>query len=174
MRGFRGIMSVLIAPSDFTGVIQLQTDQFTNSELTNYIAEYDRDIVRDLLGQELADLFFTDFDTGSGTPTGVYATIWNPLNVTYYGVEYRSKGMAYHIARLVWFYYARDNNVNITIGGNKSTESQNSTPNADNGFLAKVWNDGIRTGQAIQYYINENMTDYPTYNGQHLEFIQGL
>ena len=167
-------MADLITTTEFIGSVQLQADQFTTDRITEYISQYDRDLVRTLLGQELGDLFLADYDANAGVPTGVYATIWNPLYVNDCGIEFRSKGMQFFILRQLWFYYSRDNNVRITIGGNVSKKSQNSDPNADPAFLAKTWNDGIRTAKTIQLYICQNMADYETFNGQPLEFMTGL
>lgn len=167
-------MADLLTIADFVGAIDLQVDNNTEETVEVYIEDYTRDHVRQLLGQELGDLFLTNYDDNAGVPTGVYATIWEPFTLEYCGKEYRSKGMQFYLSRLLWFFYSRDNNVRVTIGGNKSKASQNSTTNSDNFYLTKNWNDGILTGQVIQQYIEQNLTDYPTYNGQELEYLIGL
>lgn len=168
-------MAALIETTDFVGTIELQSDQYTASDLQQYIDTYSRDSIYVLLGNTLGQLFLDDYDGGAGTPTGVYATIWNPLRYTHGGEDFRSQGMKFFVARYVWFFYARDNNVRVSIGGNKSKRSQNSDQNADPAWLAKVWNDAAETAQAIQYYCKYvESGDYPDFNGEYFENLIGL
>lgn len=168
-------MTALIETTDFVGTIEIQSDQYTTSDLQQYIDTYSRDSIYVLLGNTLGQLFLDDFDAGLGTPTGVYATIWDPLRFTNCGEDFRSQGMQYFVARYVWFFYARDNNMKVSIGGNKSKISQNSTPNADPAVLSKVWNDAAETARVIQYYCKYvEPTDYPDFNGEFFESSIGL
>ena len=98
-------MADLVTSAQFIGTVQLQADQFTTGRIDEYISQYDRDMIRYILGQELGDLFLTDYDDNAGVPSGVYATIWDPLTVTHCGIEQRSKGINFYLLRQLWFYY---------------------------------------------------------------------
>lgn len=168
-------MAELITISDFTGVIELQQDQYTEADVQVYIDTYSRDAVYVLLGNTLGQLFLDDFDANAGVPTSPYDTIYNTLRFEDNHQNFTSFGMKYFIARYVWFFYARDNNMRVSIAGNKSKRGQNSDQNADPAMLTKVWNDAASTAQTIQYYCKYVApSDYSTFNGEFFEYSIGL
>jgi 16S rRNA C1402 N4-methylase RsmH len=65
---------------------------------------------------------------------------------------------------LIYFQYVKDNKTKQTMNGAVSQQTEVSTP-SDNTFLYQRYNDAVRTYQAIQIYINDNIDIYPTFAG---------
>ena len=76
----------------------------------------------------------------------------------------------------VWFFYARQNNINVTLGGNMAPKAENSDQNADGFNMARNFNNSIQTAKAIQWYIcnNTDGNEYPEFNGQSFRLLTGL
>lgn len=170
-------MAELITITDFNGDEFLQQDLNTSDWLDEIRTEYARPFVRQLLGAQLGNLFLTNWDAVGGDPALLdarFQTIWNAFQQDDGCDLIESKGMKFAIKSVLWFYYARQNNSITTTGGNRSQLSENSTPTNDGIWMAKNYNSAIETGRAIQWYICENSTDYPEFNGQRLHYYNGI
>ena len=170
-------MADLLTISDFTGDEFLQEDLNTSDWLDDIRDEYARPFIRQLLGAELGNLFLTNWDAVSGDSTLLdarFKAIWDPFQEDHGSTVIESKGLKFVLKSIIWFYYARQNNSLVTTGGNRSQLSENSTPTNDGIWMAKNYNDGIRSAKTIQWYICENSTDYPEFNGQNIHFYNGL
>jgi hypothetical protein len=167
-------MPNIVTISDFNGSVQLQRDNQTSAKFDLIRDEFTNQYIYSLLGVELGDLFLADLD-GSGVPvtarfTSIYAAFQQDWNA---GIV-QSRGIKYYIKNIIWYYYARQNNVVITTAGNRTKKGENSDPSIDGMYLAKNYNLSINTGKAIQWYINQNIATYPEYNGQYLEYLIGI
>lgn len=168
-------MANIVELADFVGSFELQEDQFTADTFDPIRDEYERQFVYKVLGAELGKLFLADFD--ANTPTTLdprFQAIYDAFIEDYNFCIVESKGIKEMTKSVVWFFFARDNNITISLGGNKSHKSENSDPSADGLNLAKNYNKAIRTGHAIQWYICQNSSTYPEYNGQALNYIIGI
>jgi len=162
----------LVTISDFVGDFFLQQDITTQNAFNSIRDEWDRVYIRRMLGVELGNLFLADFDVN--TPTTLdsrFQTIYDPIQEDSNGIIIESRGIKYMMKGIVWYYFARQNNTIVSTGGNKTTDSENSTPSDQSFFLAKNFNQAIHTGREIQRYIRENSSTYPEYNGQYLNMI---
>ena len=170
-------MAELISISDFTGEEFLQEDLNTSDWFDQILNQHARPFVRQLLGVELGNLFLANWDTVVGDSSLLdarFKAIWDAFQEDCGSSIVESKGMQFSIKGILWFYYARQNNSLVTTGGNHSQLSENSTPTNDGIWMAKNYNEAIRTARMIQWYICDNSSDYPEYNGQHLDFYNGL
>lgn len=168
-------MANIVTISDFVGSVQLQYDTRTEAKF-NYIRdENEASIIYELLGAELGALFIADLD-GNGVPQEArFLSIYNAFaDDTGYGAVVESKGIKFYVKNIIWYFFARQNNHLITTSGNTVKKSENADVSVDPFFLAQNYNKSIRTGQAIQWYINENLSDYPEYQGQELHYMIGL
>lgn len=168
-------MPNIVTISDFVGEVQLQQDNTTTAKF-NYIRdEHTNAYLYKLLGVDLATLFIADLN-GSGVPvTARFLSIYNAFaSDTDYGAIVQSRGLKFFVKGIVWYFYARQNNHLITTAGNTVKRSENADVSTDPFFLAKNFNSAIETGHAIQWYINDNLSTYPEYNGQELHYLTGL
>lgn len=165
----------IITISDCTGDTQLQKDTSTVAKFNIIRDAHDKSYIYKLLGAELGTLFIASLD-GNGVPVGArYLAIYNAFaQDADYGKVVESKGIKFFLSNIIWFYYARQNNVVISTGGNKAKKSENSDQNADGFLLGRNYNAAINTSRAIQWYIVQNIATYPEYKGQRLKFMIGL
>ncbi len=174
-------LPILNITTDFTGTAQLQFDTQTEAKFDVIRDEREAEYIYQLLGAELGKLFIADLDA-NGVPltarfTAIYDAFVEDIGTTSFynwpGMESiaESKGIKYFLKNIIWFYFARNNQMLVTAGGNKSAASQNSEPNNDSFALARMYNKSIDTAHAIQWYIYDNSATYPEYNGQFLEYI---
>ncbi len=144
--------------------------------LENYITEVQDDILKKLLGCDLAALLITDFGvTDPQRPTAqVYKDIFDPFcqDLDNCGIL-ESKGMIVMLQGLTFWYYFRDNRYKRTTSGPKKNKAENSDDVTLSAFgLAAYWNNAETTFAAIQYYIcNEAPEDYPDFNGVPLGIV---
>lgn len=168
-------MANLVTISDFEGVFQIQTDTRTVAKFNLIRDEYQNDFLYDLLGADLTALFLADLDANGVPQTAIYEAIYDPFaEDTDSGYVVRSKGLKEAIKAIVWYHFVRQNNHLVTTSGNTVKKSENADISTDPFYLAQNYNKAIEIGFAIQWYINENMSDYPEYNGQELEYLTGI
>ena len=165
-------MSILkITPLDFKSqLIFIATNKHTSSGLQEYIDEVEVDILQDLLGCELYDLFAADIDPLTGKPvTQIYLDIYNSfcLDESECYNQVKSEGMVKMIQKFIFFFYTRDQKVKNTTTGNIVNENEVSREtDFSSSRIYQVYNKGIKSYKAIQYYICDNESDYPKFNGE--------
>lgn len=174
----------IVTIDDYIGEFQLQIDNQTTARFNAIRDNHTNDYIYQLLGAELGALYIADLDANGVPSEARFLALYNAFQEdlsngfyfwdSYYSGMVQSKGMKFFIKGIIWWYFARANNVRISLAGNKSSVSQNSSPNADGLFLARIYNEAIETGKAIQWYIYQNSSTYPEYNGQRLEYNIGI
>ena len=168
-------MSAIVNISDYLGTVQLQQDDTTEDKFDAIRDEFSDQYVYKLLGAELGKLFLANLDVNGVPVTARFLAIFNAFanDDGCEGVQI-SAGLKYYIKQVIWFHYARVNNVLITTAGNTTKLGENSEPAITGNVLAHNFNKGIKTGKAIQWYICQNSDDYPEYKGQYLDYVVGL
>jgi hypothetical protein len=167
----------LTAPSDYIGQFKIPVNQFTTTDLQSYIDKYEKKYLTDLLGVELYDLFIADIV--SNVPvTAIYLAIYNAFaedDTVGSGCQHRSEGMKEMIKGFVYFHFTRDLYSQSQMNGKVKNEFSNSTQarmletNMNDNF-----NESVKTYKQIQWYIDDNLTLYPTFNGFDKEYISWL
>lgn len=161
-------MGLLITDEDFVGKWKLTLSN--NDDIDSYIEEYEEKYLIELLGKELFDLFKNDVDSGTMKPlTPIYESIYNPFSLKINGCVITSDGMKKMLLGLIYFQYVRDNAVKQTMNGAVNQQTEVST-RSDNTFLYGYQNTAVKTYKAIQYYIINNSSDYPTFYGINKKF----
>ncbi len=165
-------MPNIVEISDFIGAAKIQKGTFNTDPFNSIRDEFSDDYIYRLLGVELGDLFLADLDANGVPQTARFITIFNAIKQDRdNGGILNSKGIKYYITMIVFFFYARNNNIAISLAGNKVTVSENSNNLVDQTKLVSDYNKGIDTAKAIQIFINEDSATYPEYNGQHLDYV---
>ena len=171
-------MANIVELTDFIGTTQLQEDDFTAEKFDPIRNEWERFNIYCMLGATLGDLFLVDFDANTPTTlTPRFQAIYDAFQIDDGDCGIRkSRGIKAMTQYIVWFYFARDNNITISLSGNKSAEGENSNPSADGLNLARNYNKGVESYFNIQWYICNNTDghDYPEYNGQPLDYVIGI
>ena len=138
----------------------------------------------DLLGCDLYDLFVADLD-GNGVPqTARFTAIYDAFCIDIEGTSFnfkwsydyynyycqnrqnKSRGILAMLRGFMFFEYTRDQpqlNSSIGTSTSKGVASDLKTPNQT--ALKKQYNKSILDYWNIQFFICENESDYPEYNG---------
>jgi hypothetical protein len=152
----------MVATSDFIGKFQVTVNEFTVSKLQLYIDRYEENYLRELLGLELYDLYIA-------TPLDpLFVAIESPFvfQSTCDNQIYESQGMKDMLTGFIFFMYTRDLYSSQSIVGTVKQSNENSTiPTNVSALLWQRYNESILSYDAIQQYIRENLTDYPTFKG---------
>lgn len=146
---------------DFNGKFELTIGEFTGQKLTDYIARYQNEFTIELLGVELYDLYVAN----SSDPE--FVIIEDPLVFqSSCGKIYKSLGMKDMLLGFIYFMYGRDLPSQQTITGAVKQSSENSIyPSNVSALLWQRYNESIESYEAIQAYICENISTYPTFRG---------
>lgn len=164
-------MADITTISDYTGEVQLQFDNATKGKFNVVRDAWTNRSLNQLLGAQLTTLFLADLDP-SGIPQAPrFTDIFDAFAIDENNDVVESKGIKEYIKGIVWFYFARNNTTLIRTGGNTVPEAENSENELDQAFIVRMHNDSIATGEAIQFFIREDITTYPEYNGQELQSI---
>ena len=164
-------MPNLIQYTDFSGTARIQKDNNTVQKFDAIRDEKESEFMANVLGAELSELLYADLDSNGVPQTARFTDIYEAFKLDLNCSVYQSLGIKKMCVYIVWFFYARDNNISIAVGGNFSGKSQNADQASDPANLAKNYNKGVKTARAIQNYIEENSSDYPEYNGQYLSLM---
>lgn len=164
---------MFVTSTDFIGYYQIaKPNSHKIGELQSYINNIEPSILRDMLGNELYDLFIADLVAGV-PQSSRFLAIFNAFQVdssTYSGVQHRSLGITEMLKGFVYFDYVRDSDYFNTISGNVKNDFANSVSVTSVQFgLDERYNIALSTYCEIQWYINENSSDYPEYNGLNKE-----
>ncbi len=163
-------MSKIVQISDFVGKYAIASNSFTSDALQPYIDKFELSYLRDLLGVDLTDLLLADITTPFAEPdTTIYKTIYNELAIDDSGLfckQLRSIGIKNMLLGFIYFEYVRQQPVKNTITGNVIAQNEASTQAKwGETDIYNIYNESVNAYKAIQYYLEQNLTDYPTYNG---------
>ncbi len=154
-------MASILDRADFVNKFEIHTMGANDTKLQAYIDMYEVDYLVDLFGVELYELFIAN-------PNDViYSRLLDPiLFQTNCGKIYNSKGIKDMLLGFVFFEFQRDSRVQQTINSAVKIKS-NVSERADvlSMNLYGRFNESIETYKAIQEYLQENSTDYPTFMG---------
>lgn len=167
-------MGIIVNKSDFVGVYQVAQDSYTGTILDSVINRNEKKLLIQLLGKELFDLFQADL-VGGVPQSQIYIDIYNEINITYSGCELSSLGMKEYLLGQIYLLYLREIGIKKTTNGAVKAKYESSEVLDGQGYLARLrHNDSIEYGETIQTYIMLNLSDYPTYNGQGLQYMSML
>lgn len=154
-----------IAPENFEdGLISIASSTHQNEGFQDFIDDLETEYLKDLLGCDLYDLFIADLVDGV-PQSAIYLSIFNSFSIDIIkGHQARSKGIVGMLERFIYWDYVRYQRLKNTPNGNVVNESE-AAKEGRNKRMFNTYNEGIDTFCAIQWYINKNISDYPSYNG---------
>ncbi len=169
-------MGLVITDYDFDeGKYVINDNDITRHDLKEYINDYERKFIYQLLGIELGDLFIADLNQDAKIPTTPrFAKIFSPL---YFKSSYchrlmQSKGMIDVLKGLVYTEFVKEQNFKNNFNGNSQNlfESGENVPAYKNGVIIKH-NQALDSYNAIQQYICDNKEEYPEFDGERKNYM---
>lgn len=157
--------------SDFTGKWQVATDQYTKLALQPYIDKYVPFYLAKLLGATLSNDLITDIGAGSSPTDPTLLLIWQSFQIDgTCGEIHISEGIKAYLLGLVYWHFMTDKRVNVNpVSGTSSAKTENSiNRHIPEPQIYSRWNESVDTMKAIHWYICQNSSDYPDFNGQSL------
>lgn len=162
-------MSIL-ASSDFTG--QFGLAQSNTTDFSWYFERYEREYLVKLLGADLYGLFYADLGGDPETPTeDKYVTIFEPLTFDD-GKPYVSHGIKFILKCFVFYHFIKDNNLYHSIAGLVSNNVENAVAQIETKgaqYITTRYQEALESFEAIQVYIQNNLSDYPDFNGVEIQ-----
>lgn len=159
-----------VTVSSFINKFETTQNEFDTAKLADYITRYETITLIELFGKELYDLYVI----GIGASDPVYEFLRDAFTVQLdSGIILNSRGVDDLVAGIIYFYYHRDNYTQQTINGgvkNKGENSENVSVFVSN--IQARWDEAVSSYRAIQYYLLDNNTVYPTYLGLNKTILQ--
>ena len=173
----------IIVPSDFKGSVAIAQNKNDVSKLQEYINEWEDELIDNLLGCELADLFRADL-VNNVPQTQRFIDIFDPfcediesqtLHLhwpshiffqfhVHRGAQNRSRGMKEMLKGLIYLLYVRDQPmINGSIGTTESKGVASTLIPANR--LTLPYNRSINDYWNIQFFIVEDEDMYPEFEG---------
>lgn len=162
-------MGLLINTEDFVGEHKITNDAGTTANLELCIEEHEETYLRKLLGSTLFDLFKANYDATAQTNSGQYLTIRNAFAYDYGDCLVESKGMKKMLLGFIYWEFTRLQPYHNTVAG--MVKQKTELGDIVDGGINSRYNKAINTYEAIQTYIEQNLDDFPDYNGQPIESI---
>ena len=152
-----------ITVADFVNKFEIHTIDIDDAKLTAYIDRYEMIYLVEMLGKELYDLFIQ----GVIDEEAIYETLYNPfVEQLSCGEILNSRGVEDMLLGFIYFEFQRDAKVQQTNIGTVKMKSENSerAGNLNTNIFGR-YNESVDTFKAIQQYILENDSVYPTFRG---------
>lgn len=172
-------MSRFVQITDFeAGKLQISATCYNDETLQLCIDQTEEKTLQELLGCELYALFIADWDApipGEFSELR-FTKIYEPfcIDETICGII-RSEGVKNMLMNYIFFEYMRVQAFNNRTTGMNKTKSENSERADFNEYgLDAIYNTGVLTFEAIRWYICENSSTYPEYEGIRNELTSWL
>lgn len=162
-------MGLLISKTDFVGKYKISQNTYT--DIDSYISKYEEPYLIDLLGVELFDLFKAQVSS-QVVAAGIYKDLYDPIREDDDSCIRISEGMKEMLLGFIFFEYMRDQKYKPTPSGKVTGQSElNRETSFEENNIYGRYNISIKSYETIQWYINENIDIYPTYNGQYKKIV---
>ena len=143
--------------------------QDQNDDLEAVIDRLEVEVLQDLLGKELYDLFIADLDGGDipeAPQTQRFIDIYNAIYEDE-TIIIRSEGMLAMLRIFIWFEWTKQTGMQNTPVGMIKNEFENGTNLSNvNAGIESTYNRAIKSYRAIVDYIIINSTTYPEYGSK--------
>ncbi len=164
-------MADILSISDFdTGKSKVNYNTYQETDFEAYIDRYEKQYLIELLGVTEYGNFIADL-SGGVPVTAKFLTLFNPLAVELNDMNIVTDGMKEMLKGFVYFHWVRDNMTSQTTVGSKQTQSENADNiSATSALIQSRFNDSVDAFLSIQYYIEQNDSDYEDYNGKQIGY----
>lgn len=160
----------IITIDQLTGLFRVSHNRHNEEDLQIFLDTYEKQYLQDLLGCTLYDLFVADLDASDPQVpvSAIYLDIYNSFcedESAFCGIV-RSHGMVDMLLGFLYWEWLRYDSFKKTSAGTVISDSENSNHARTAQYdLYVKYNRSVGTYKAIQWYICNNSTVYPDYNG---------
>lgn len=160
-------MSILKTTDFSSGLTKISQDQYVESELLTFLSDVKlhgkiRNILGVTLGQELID----DLTGNPAVPSSAkFTAIWTEFNFSYSDLQVYSMGLKDILVHLVYCDFVSQQSEINQQGGNRVVQQEASTPGGFSVKFARVYNEAVRSIEALQLYVNDNDDTYEDFEG---------
>jgi len=157
----------MVTVGDFIGKYESAVNDFTQAKILLYIQKYEKHYALKLLGVDLYNLWVVN------PLIPPFDAITNPFVFqSSCGTIHESIGIKDMLTGFIYFHLVNDIRSQQTLGGSVSKANENSMQNTS--IQSGAWerfNSSVYTYEAIQAFICEHLTDYPTFKGVEQDII---
>ena len=167
-------MGILVTADDFTGKYKLSQSLYGKAQLDAYIDKYEKELLTQLMGKTLFDLFVADL-VAKVPQTARFIAIYNEFDIDEPSCLIHSDGMKEMVKAYVYFFYTRESPVINTSHGNVVNNQENADrAKGEESAMVLRYNEAIDTYRAIQWYIEDSSATYPEENMQFKNYTSGI
>lgn len=166
-------MGIIISNTDFIGRWKIAQSGETTKDLNEFISKYEQFYLVQLLGKELFDLFAADL-IDKVPQTQRFIDIFEEFYRDEESCVYHSQGMKAMVLGFVYFHYVRAQRIANTTQGNVISMVETSENHSSFSGLVSRFNESVDTLNAIQWFIQDNESDYSEENMQFVEYTSGI
>lgn len=161
---------MIVSNSDFVGKYALALTQYNVDLIDSYISRYEPYYLNQLLGANLNNLLQAELLVNNPPTTPIYKIIYDPLTYDFYPQVISTLGIKEMLIGFIYYHYILDKQQNQTPIGTTYPNAENSNVLTLNSITINRFNESIESFKGIQQYIQDHISDYPTYNGQYLGY----
>lgn len=165
-------MSVLI-PADFKGKFLITKNTKNIDNIQSQIDETEFEIMNELLGPTL----LAEYVIGINNSDPLFEKIRDPFFVdACCGQDYKSNGIKKMLLGFTFYDYYQTDVITASLTGQQVTKSENSEKEQQLAMMANnsIYNDAVKTFNAIQKYLNQNRVDYPNFKGINIKLLASI
>jgi hypothetical protein len=164
----------IVVKTDFKG--EYNVSKTCYDQLDFYIEKYEHYYLVRLLGAELYTLLISDLTaTDPQVPqTARFLSIFNSFDVDNGSCVVSSGGIRNMLVQFIYFHYVRETQTENTAGGTVTNSVELGVNAKFMGNIVQVYNQAVDNSHSIQWYICDNIEDYPEENIQLIENTCGI
>lgn len=169
-------MSILKTTDFASGLTKISTDQYVVAELQTFLSDTKLEgIIRNILGVTLGQELIDDLSGDPKVPTAAkWTAIWTEFNFAYSDMQVYSMGMKDILVHLTYCEFVSQQSEINQQGGNRVVQQEASTPGGFGAKFARVYNEAVRSIEALQLYVNDNDDTYEDFEGVNFYFTDLL
>lgn len=161
---------MILTTQDFKADYRIAISSTNSTKVNELIEEYEPMILRNLLGSVIyTELKNSTLGGGVVVPSIELEYIFSEFDYDNGGCEVHSDGIVKMLALMLYFYIARQPLSENTPLGNRNNVAEVSD-SVNNMMPVVAYNKGANTYNAIQYYIKNNISNYPDFKGKPTSF----
>lgn len=172
-------MGTIVQTTDFaTGDIKISQNNTGENDLEIVITGVENDILPDLFGNELYDLFIADLaEPTEGEPTDQrFIDVFEPFRKEIGSCEIlKSEGIKRMLMWFIFAEYSRDQSFQNTVTGTVMNKAENSNivSGAKSGWAIK-YNKGVDSYNDIRRFMHEESETYPEGEGVYYRLLSAV
>lgn len=163
-------MGVFVDVVDFKeGYNKIPFNTYTLGKLDQFITDTEKSWIYKIFGIALGNIIIND---GSPPVTPIYLSLYEPLQVQIGRRIYISNGLKEILKGFIRSEYMKEIQKVDTTSGQGTSNDENMKISTSSNYYG--YNENIIQGKAIQFFIRQNVIDYPEFNAPLLETINPL